>query len=70
MNILKFDLWQADRFAIHTKKQSRRIAYRWRVLNKMLNNHSVSKIKRGLYRLNDFDQDTSFVEVLNIVPEQ
>ena len=40
----------------------------WRKLNKMLNDNSVSKIKRGLYRLNDFEQDNSFVEVSNIVP--
>ena len=40
----------------------------WRTLNKMLNDHSVSKVKRGLYRLNDFEQNSSFVEISNIVP--
>jgi len=40
----------------------------WRALNKMLDDNSVSKVKRGLYRLNDFEQDTSFVEISNIVP--
>ena len=40
----------------------------WRILNKMLKNDSVSKVKRGLYRLNDFEYDNSFVEVMNIVP--
>ena len=39
-----------------------------RELNKMLENNSVSRVKRGLYRLNDFDRDTSLVEVLKIVP--
>ena len=38
------------------------------MLHKMLNNNTVSKVKRGLYRLNDFEQDTSFVEVSHIVP--
>ena len=40
----------------------------WRALNKMLSDNSVSKVKRGLYRLNNFDQDTAFIEVSNIVP--
>ena len=40
----------------------------WRALHKLLNDNSVSKIKRGLYRLNDFEHDTSFAEVSNIVP--
>jgi len=40
----------------------------WRALNKMLKDGSVLKVKRGLYRLNDFEQDTSFVEVSNIIP--
>ena len=40
----------------------------WRALNKLLNDNSVSKIKRGLYRLNHHNNDTSFVEVSNIVP--
>ena len=39
-----------------------------RALNDMLKDNSVSKIKRGLYRLSDFEQDTSLIEVLNIVP--
>ena len=39
-----------------------------RELNKMLEYKSVSKVKRGLYRLNDFEEDTSFVEVSSIVP--
>ena len=34
----------------------------------MLNDSSVSKVKRGLYRLNDYAQDNSFIEVSNIVP--
>jgi len=38
------------------------------MLHKMLINNSVSRVKRGLYRLNDFDQDTSFIEVSHIVP--
>ena len=41
----------------------------WRTLNKMLNNNLISKVKRGLYRLNNFEQDTSFIEVSNIVPD-
>ena len=40
----------------------------WRVLQKMLADNSVSKVKRGLYRLNDFEHDTSFVEASYIVP--
>ena len=40
----------------------------WRALNKLFNDNAVSKVKRGLYKLNDFEQDTSFVEVSNIVP--
>jgi len=40
----------------------------WRELSKMLNDSSVSKIKRGLYRLSDYPQDNSFIEVSNIVP--
>ena len=40
----------------------------WRALNKMLNDKTVSKVKRGLYRLNEFEQDTSFVEISNIIP--
>ena len=34
----------------------------------MLNDKTVSKVKRGLYRLNEFEQDTSFVEISNIIP--
>jgi len=41
----------------------------WRNLNKMLNDNSISKIKRGLYRMDDYVQGTSFVEVSNIVPD-
>jgi predicted transcriptional regulator of viral defense system len=40
----------------------------WRALNKMLNNNSVSRVKRGLYRLNNFTHESSFVEVSHIVP--
>jgi len=40
----------------------------WRALNKMLNNNSVTKIKRGLYRLNHFEHDNPFVEVSNTIP--
>ena len=40
----------------------------WRTLSNMLNDNSVSKVKRGLYRLNNFENDTSWVEVSNIVP--
>ncbi|MCL2726952.1 MAG: hypothetical protein FWD56_01050 [Bacteroidales bacterium] len=39
-----------------------------RTLNKMLNENLVSKVKRGLYRMNDYEHDTSFVEVSHIVP--
>jgi predicted transcriptional regulator of viral defense system len=40
----------------------------WRVLEKMLENNSVSKVKRGLYRLNDFSFDMQPMEVTKIVP--
>ena len=40
----------------------------WRALNKMLIDNRVSKIKRGLYKLNDFEHNASFVELSNIVP--
>ena len=39
-----------------------------RALNKMLRYNSATKVKRGLYRLNDFEKDTSLVEIMNIVP--
>jgi predicted transcriptional regulator of viral defense system len=41
----------------------------WGALNKMLNNNSVLKIKRGLYRLNNVEHDNSFIEVSNIIPD-
>jgi predicted transcriptional regulator of viral defense system len=41
----------------------------WRELKKMLDHNVVKKIKRGVYGLNDFEQDTAFIEVINIVPE-
>ena len=40
----------------------------WRTLHKMLSDNSVSKVKRGLYRLNDYYPDTLFAEVSYIVP--
>ena len=40
----------------------------WRVLHKMLEANLVSKVKRGLYCLNDYEQDTIFLEVSHIVP--
>ena len=41
----------------------------WMKLRKMLDDHSVSKVKRGLYQLNNyFEYDISFTEVANIVP--
>jgi predicted transcriptional regulator of viral defense system len=50
--------------------QSKSITCRtqWRALNRMMNDNSVSKVKRGLYRLNDYDHDSSFIEVSKIVP--
>ena len=40
----------------------------WRELHKMLTDNSVYRIKRGLYRLNEFKHDTSFVEASHVVP--
>jgi predicted transcriptional regulator of viral defense system len=40
----------------------------WRTLEKMLADNSVSKVKRGLYRLNDFSFDMQPMEVAKIVP--
>jgi predicted transcriptional regulator of viral defense system len=40
----------------------------WRVLEKMLADNSVSKVKRGLYRLNDFGFDMQPMEVAKIIP--
>ena len=39
----------------------------WRTLNKMLNDHSVLKVKRGLYRLNEYAHDNSMIEISYIV---
>jgi len=60
------DLFRANLGFLKSKDIENRA--QWRTLHQMLNDNSVSKIKRGLYRLNDFAQDTSFVEVSNIVP--
>jgi predicted transcriptional regulator of viral defense system len=35
----------------------------WRTLNKMLNDHSASKVKRGLYRINEYAHDNSMIEI-------
>ena len=60
------DIFNANSGFLKSKDITNRT--QWRALNKMLSNNSVSKIKRGLYRLNDFEQDISFVEISNIVP--
>jgi len=60
------EMFQANSGFLNSKDVSGRT--QWRMINKMLNDNSISKVKRGLYRLNDFENDTSFVEVSNIVP--
>jgi predicted transcriptional regulator of viral defense system len=40
----------------------------WRLLEKILENNTVSKVKRGLYRLNDFSFDMQPMEVMKIIP--
>jgi len=41
----------------------------WRNLRKMLNANSVSKIKRGLYQLNNYyEYNIAFTEATNIIP--
>ena len=40
----------------------------WRTLNKMLNDNSVSKVKRGLYRLNEDIKYDQHVEVAKMIP--
>jgi predicted transcriptional regulator of viral defense system len=40
----------------------------WRVLGKMIEDNSVSKVKRGLYQLNGFIFDMQPMEVSKIIP--
>jgi predicted transcriptional regulator of viral defense system len=40
----------------------------WRVLNKMLDDHTVTKVKRGLYKLSAFHEDTQQIEVAKSIP--
>ena len=41
----------------------------WRYLCKMLNDNSVTKIKRGLYRFNDNSSTYQYAEIVNLIPE-
>jgi len=57
--------------ANHSFLNSKDISSRtqWRALRKMLDDNSVSRVKRGLYQLNNyFEYDISFTEAANIVP--
>jgi predicted transcriptional regulator of viral defense system len=40
----------------------------WRLLRKMIDNNTVTKVKRGLYRLNEFNTDTQMIEVAKSFP--
>jgi len=41
----------------------------WRHLGKMLKDNSVTKIKRGLYRLNDISSTWQYAEIANLIPD-
>jgi predicted transcriptional regulator of viral defense system len=40
----------------------------WRILNKMLDDSIVTKVKRGLYKLNDFHEDIQQIEIAKSIP--
>jgi predicted transcriptional regulator of viral defense system len=40
----------------------------WRILNKMLDDHTATKVKRGLYKLNDFHEDIQQIEIAKSIP--
>jgi len=40
----------------------------WRMLRKMIDNKKVTKVKRGLYKLNDSNIDTQMIEVAKSFP--
>jgi predicted transcriptional regulator of viral defense system len=40
----------------------------WRMLNKMLDDNTVTKVKRGLYKLSEFREDIQQIEVAKSIP--